>query len=113
MSEVSNFRVGYLRTLAPVPSFGTYGDDRGYGELHMLLGGKLTLRGYLAFDYLSFYARPRNDANFTVDLGPDYQITSWLIASAGYVLSVRASTQSAQSDNFTRHEVYARFELSY
>jgi len=116
VSDVSYAKVGYLRNLEPVPTFGTYGDDRGYLETRFLFSGRLTFHGYAAFDYLTFYGNSggRKDTNVTLDLGPEYQITKWLIGSVGYLLGVRGSnTSTAASVNFTRHEAYLRATFTY
>jgi hypothetical protein len=115
-SELSNFKLGYLRTLEPVPAFGINGDDRGYAETRLLLNGRLSFHGYAAFDYLTFYGPSggRKDTNVTLDLSPEYQIAKWLISAIGYRLGVRSSSNStAPSLNFTRHEAYARITLAY
>ena len=108
------FRSGYLRTLEPVPTFGIYGDDRGYLETRWFFGGRLSLRGYVAYDYLSFYGGAnRNDGQVTLDVAPEYQFTPWLIGSLGYDLTARSSTAAGQSLNFNRHEGYARVTFTY
>lgn len=112
-SETASVRVGYLRNLQPVAIYSIYGDDRGYVEARALFGGKLTLRGYAAFDLLSFYGTGGGaDSNVTVDVGPEYQFKPWLIGGAGYVLTVRTSARANQL-NFARNEGYARLTLTY
>ncbi len=118
MSDTSSIKAGYLRTLEPVPTFGVYGDDRGYVEARFLFAGRLTAHLYGAFDYLTFYASPtaptgRNDSNATVDVGVDYQFYAWLIAGVGYDLSIRNSTLSVATLNYPRHEAYLRLTLTY
>ncbi len=115
ISDVSNVKVGYLRNLEPVPTFGTFGDDRGYLEARFWFNGKLTFHGYAAFDHLTFDSNSgRHDTNLTLDLGPEYQFTKWLIGAVGYVLGVRGSDlSSAASVNFTRHEAYVRATFTY
>jgi hypothetical protein len=115
LNEVSSVKAGYLRNLEPVPSFGAYGDDRGYLDASILLSGRLTARGYAAFDYLTFYrASGRADTVFTLNVGPGYEVFSWLVASAGYALTIRGSNQtSIPSVNFTRHEAYLRATVTY
>lgn len=117
LNETTRLKAGYLRNLEPVPAFGVHGDDRGFVDARALLGGRLTLHGSAAFDYLTFYAAPprtgRTDMMFSMDLGPEYQFAPWLIGALDYVLAVRGSSQPAASTNFTRHEVYARITLTY
>ncbi|HME90922.1 MAG TPA: hypothetical protein VKE49_05830 [Myxococcaceae bacterium] len=116
VSDVSNVKVGYLRNLEPVPTFGIYGDDRGYLETRFLFSGRVSFHGYAAFDYFTYYGNSggRKDTNVTLDLGPEYQVTKWLIGAAGYRLNVRGSnTSSAASVNFTRNEVYLRATFIY
>ena len=114
MSETSNVKLGYLRSAEPVPRYGTYLDDRGYLEARFFLDGRLTLHGLAAFDYLSFYSGSgRSDTAVTVDLGPEYQFTKWLIGAAGYVLGTRHSNNPAATFNFTRNEAYIRATFLY
>lgn len=115
VNEFSHVKVGYLRNVEPVPTYGSFGDDRGYVDSRMFLIGRLTLHGYAAFDYLSFYrASGRADTVFTIDLGPEYELFPWLIGAAGYSLSTRGSNQSsAPTVNFTRHEAYVRVTFTY
>jgi hypothetical protein len=115
LSDTSNLKAGYFRDLAPVPTYGVFGDDRVYAEAKFLLGGRLTLRAYGAFDNLSFYGTPaRTDQVVTVDAGPAYQFTRWLIAAAGYTLNYRASNETtAQSVNYTRNVGYLRLTFTY
>ncbi|MBX5484369.1 MAG: hypothetical protein IRZ16_21310, partial [Myxococcaceae bacterium] len=78
-----------------------------------LLGGRLTLHGYTGFDLLSYYQEGRaQDQNYTLDLGPEYQFTPWLVGAGGYVLSYRASGLGAIA-SYTRHEGYVRLTLQY
>jgi hypothetical protein len=115
LSDTSNLKLGYFRDLAPVPLYGMFGDDRVYAEAKFFLGGRLTLRAYGAFDNLTFYGTPpRTDQVVTVDAGPAYQFTRWLIAAAGYTLNYRASNLAAvQSVNYTRNVGYARLTFTY
>ena len=121
LSDTSSIKGGYLRDLTAVPVYGSFSDDRGYLEARFFLGGRLTLRGYGAFDLISFSgsAGPpptsgRRDSVVTVDLGPEYQFTRWLIGALGYTLGARGSNQqAAASVNFTRHQAYLRLTLTY
>ena len=114
LNETSNVRIGYLRDVQLVPLYGTYRDDRGYVDARFFLHGRLNLHGTVALDRLSFYsASGRQDTTVTVDVGPEYQFTRWLIGAAGYVVGSRTSTFTASSYNFTRHEVYVRATFIY
>jgi hypothetical protein len=115
MSETSKMKLGYLRNLEPVPTFGVYTDDRAYLEARVLTNGRATLHGTAAFDNLTFHsASNRTDKTFTLDVGPEYQFLPWLIGAAGYVLGTRSSnTSGAASVNFTRHEAYVRATFIY
>lgn len=108
-------KVGYLRTLEPVPAFGVYRDDRAYGEVRAIFLGKLTIHGYAAYDVLSYYGgAARRDSNVTVDVGPEYQFKPWLVGALGYVLGARGSVGSeAATVNFTRNEGYLRVTFIY
>jgi hypothetical protein len=117
MSETSNFKIGYLRTMEPVPTYGTYRDDRGYLEARFFLNGRLTLHGAFAFDAVSFFPTAtlaaRSDKAVTLDLGPEYQFAKWFIGAAGYILSTRSSNLPSDSYNFTRNEAYVRATFIY
>lgn len=110
-SQTATVKLGYLRTLQPIAVFNTFQDDRGYLEGRALLGGRLTLRGYGAFDLISYTgAAGGADTNVRLDLGPEYQFTRWLVGAAGYVLSIRTSPVSG---DYNRHEGYVRLTLTY
>jgi hypothetical protein len=114
MSETSRLKVGYLRNLEPVPTLGSYTDDRPYGEIRLLLNGRTTLHANASFDNLAFHSNPsRTDKTFTLDVGPEHQFLPWLVGAAGYVLSTRSSNAPATSVNFTRHEAYVRATFIY
>ena len=114
MSETANVKVGVLREGLPVSVYGTYLDNRAYLEAIFLLQGRLTLHGYASLDRLSFYSGSnRADTTATIDLGPEYQLTKWLIGAAGYILGSRSSNYPASSYNFTRHEAYLRATFVY
>jgi hypothetical protein len=114
ISQTASAKLGYLRRLEPIALFGSFVDDRAYVEGRALVGGRLTLRAYAGFDYLSYYEAPRRDYQFRFDAGPEYSVRRWLILGAGYLLTTRASSQSvAQTFNYTRHEGYLRVTLTY
>ncbi len=123
LSETSNLKFGYSRASSPVPIYGVLIDDRGYFEAKMLLGGKLTLLGRAAFDYLSYFAKSgRNDTLLTAGIGPEYEFTPWLIGGLAYNLSSRGSNIastgalsgiSVSGVTYTRHEVIARLTFTY
>jgi len=113
LNDVSNFKIGGLRTLEPVPVYGSFVDNRAYTEARLLMGGKLILHGRAAFDYLVFSGSSRHDSTVTFDFGPDFQLMRWLIIAGGYSLSYRTSTDAALTLNFSRHEPYLRVVCTY
>jgi hypothetical protein len=114
ISETSNVKVGYLRDGQPVPFYGTYRNDRGYLESRFFLIGRMTLHAAAAIDRLSFNsASGRNDTLVTVDVGPEYQFTKWLVGAAGYLLGLRSSNFTAASYNYTRNEFFIRATFVY
>ncbi|MHB8877756.1 MAG: hypothetical protein ACYC8T_29035, partial [Myxococcaceae bacterium] len=115
MSETSTLKVGYLRSIQPVPVYGTYGDDRAYFDSRFLFGGRLALHGGAGIDFLSFYGPVpgRNDLIISGDVGPEYQFTPWLIGALNYNLSLRSSVGGPPSANIPRHEVIARLKFTY
>ncbi len=119
LSQTAQIRGGYTRSFEPMGGgqFASYGDDRGYLDARVLLAGKLTLRGYAAYDYLSFRGTtPGSAHNITGDAGVDYEIKQWVTVGVGYLFSNRSST-TGQSflnlSNFQRHEVYGRVHFIY
>jgi hypothetical protein len=112
LSHTATVKVGYSRTLEPVGAFGLFRDDRAYLEAQTLLGGRLTVRGVSAFDYVSFQGT-RRDTVFKLDVGPQYQFERWLIGGAGYLFGVRSSNEPGAGINFSRHEGYVRMTVTY
>ncbi len=115
LSTTMSVKAGYTRSMEPVAAYGLFRDDRGYVEGQALLGGRLTVRGLAAFDYLSFQdaSNPRRDTTFRLDVGPQYQFQQWLVGGVGYMLGTRSSTSSGAGLNYTRHEGYARMTVTY
>ena len=124
-SETASVRGGYVRTFDPLgPPYASFGDDRAYLEGKLLLGGKLSLRGNVAFDWLIFNA-PRTGtttnasrATVAVDVGADYEIKPWVSVGGGYRLSFLASESSNDTilpglKDFTRHEGYLKVVFIY
>lgn len=119
INDRSNVKFGYLRSIEPVPVFGSFGDDRGYVETNLIFGEKLRIQGYAAFDYLSYYGAAtagsgRHDTNVTFTLSPEYSFTRWFKGAVAYTLSVRSSDQATSATlNFTRHEGLIRATFQY
>ncbi|HEX8819614.1 MAG TPA: hypothetical protein VF794_06785 [Archangium sp.] len=112
LSQTATLKAGYTRTLEPVGTFGLFRDDRGYLEAQALLGGRLTVRGMTAFDYVSFQG-PRRDSVFKLDLGPQYQFQRWLSGGVGYLYGMRSSNEPGAGINYSRHEGYVRMTVTY
>ncbi|QDE96004.1 hypothetical protein [Myxococcus xanthus] len=111
-SPTLSFKAGYLRTLEPVAAYGFFTDNRGYGEVRALFGGKLTVSGGLAVDFLRFDGG-RKDTVVGVNIGPEYQFYPWLTGAAGYMLGRRSSSVDGGGLNYSRHEGYARLSVTY
>lgn len=120
LSELIGFNGGYVRTITPVPLYGTYGDDRGYLSAKFRVS-RFSLTGNAAVDYLQFQpigtAAPRNDLVFTLGIAPAIQIVSFFSISAGYNLSYRTSNSPTVLNTppvgFVRHEVILNLHFSY
>jgi hypothetical protein len=124
-SETASIRVGYVRTFEPVgPPYISFGDDRGYVEGRLLLGGKLSLKANVAFDWLQFHGQAatttttatpdKSQANLSLDLGIGYEIKSWVNIGGGYVLTYMNGTNVyAGLSSFTRNEGYLKVEFIY
>jgi len=113
LSDTNTFKLGALRSLDPVPVFGSYVDNRVYSEARLLMGGKLIAHGSAALDYLQFSNSTRRDTTVSFDIGPEYQVMRWLVVAAGYVLTYRSSSEAALTFNFSRHEPYLRVTCIY
>lgn len=119
INDRSNVKFGYLRSIEPVPVFGSFGDDRGYVETNLVFAEKLRIHGYAAFDYLSYYGTAtagsgRNDTIVTFTLSPEYSFTRWFKGAVAYTLSVRGSDRATSATlNFTRHEGLIRATFQY
>jgi hypothetical protein len=120
LSENMNFKVGYVRTLQPVPVYGVFGDDRGYLEGKGSIG-RFSLGASVGYDFLTFYGNAnRNDSVITVGVAPSVKIFSWFSASLAYNLNTRLSNASTPTGGtplpgavFTRHEVILKLSFSY
>jgi hypothetical protein len=87
-TELAQLRLGFLRNFEPVSApYVSYEDDRAYLQGRMTLISRLTLNAQLSFDHLGFVATTadagRTDAVFSVSAGADFEVTRWLIISAG------------------------------
>ncbi len=114
-NSVSAINIGYLRTLQPVPIYGTFGDDRGYLTARTELFDRLTLAANASIDFLTFYtAASRQDLVIGVGGGPTYRFTSWLSAALAYNLGLRTTSErTTPGIAFARHEVIARITVAY
>jgi hypothetical protein len=118
-NDQTRVSLGYLRTVLPVPVYGTNGVDRGYFNARIgFAGGRFGLLGQVSLDYLTFYSNAqRNDLLVSGLIGPEIIVTSWFLISANYTLTTRASF-SAQYNalppvNFVRHEGMLRLTFRY
>jgi hypothetical protein len=136
INALSSFKLGVLRDLLPVSTYGTTGDTRAYAGLLALVGGRLQLHGTFSYDLLNYYtpasiptggtaAAGRRDNVFTFDVGPQYEFLSWLVGAVGYQAQWRDSTVGTSSPtitpgnisapilNYFRNEVYGRLTFTY
>ena len=124
-TDLTTLKAGFTRVYQPVPVFGTYLDDRPYVEARTLLGGRLALHAYVAYDLLDFsnvkgaQGTVRHDQVLSVDAGPEYEFTRWLIGSLGVLYSKRISDAAGLSNlqrsltSFDRFEGFARLTFTY
>src|SRR5262249_15957383 len=83
LSETANMRGGYVRTLDPIPLYGSMRNDRVFLEARALFGGIFTLRLYAAYDWLFFFNNSnRLDQAISVDVGPQVAVTPWFLIAA-------------------------------
>lgn len=114
-TEATRLALGYVRTIQPVSSLGSFIDDRGYLQGRLaLIGGRLLLNAEVAADYYWYFRpTPRNDLILSVGAGPTFIVTSWFDVTATYRLSLRDSTTTAQSVNYFRHEALLNLNFHY
>lgn len=118
LSELTTFKLGYVRTMQPVPFFGVYEDDRGYLDAKFGIG-RFTITGNAAIDWLRFYGSTlpiRQEAIITAGVTPSVAIFSWFQIAAGYSLNHRlpiGTTTPQAGTNFTRHEAMLRLSFTY
>jgi hypothetical protein len=109
----SSVQVGYLRSVEPIPTYGTMGDDRAYVGASYALGEKIRVHGNLAFDYLTF-GSARTDLVFAASPSADYQVTRWFRASLSYAFTARTSNASTVSTlNMLRHDAQVRASFAW
>ena len=112
----SKVEIGYVRTLQPVPVYGTFIADSGKlaGRLG-LLGGRMAIAAAITVDSLSFSgATGRRDLVFGANIGPSYDVTSWFAVGASYNASLRSSSNAQLSSvNYVRHEALLRLTFRY
>lgn len=117
-TEQIKVSAGYLRTVQPVPYYGTYGDDRGYlnGRLG-LLSGRLTFTLGATFDSFIYYTAgrtARSDQLVGGTFSAGFDVVSWFAVSVGYNLSWRQSTLSSAGVNTPlRHDVQLMLSFHY
>lgn len=117
-TEQIKISAGYLRTVQPVPVYGTFGDDRGYLNGRVgLLGGRLTFTLGGAFDNFTYYttgASVRSDQLVSGQLGASFDVVSWFAVTLGYNLSWRQSTSTSRGVNTPlRHDVVLMLSFHY
>jgi hypothetical protein len=116
INETSTLAVGILRDVGTAVGAASYTDLRPYVNARTFLSGRLGLHANFSYDLVSFtQGRGGKDQLFSVDLGPEYEVTRWFILAAGYVLSTRSSDVLSTSLplNYTRNEAYLRFTFTY
>jgi hypothetical protein len=116
VNETSKITAGVLRDTGPVVGAASYTDLRAYINGRTFLIGRLALHLNFAYDLVSFtQGRGGKDQLFSLDLGPEYEVTRWFILSAGYVLSTRSSDvlSTLLPINYTRNEAYLRLTFTY
>jgi hypothetical protein len=117
-SQMIKAAIGYLRTAQPVPTLGTFIDDRGYlrGTLG-LWAGRLTLGAQVGVDALTFseVTPIRSDLVFAAGASATVAILSWFDVGVSYNLSTRSSnyTSSKAINPPARHEVMLRLGVHY
>jgi hypothetical protein len=92
IGDFGSIRLGYNRTLQPVPTTLAYSTtNQFYLTSKVLLAGRWNLHlnaGYSLINYaLNLEGTgPRTDQVFTIDLGPEYEVTRWFRVALDYNL---------------------------
>jgi hypothetical protein len=97
-------RLGYVRTMNPIPIFGVMTQDRLFAETIGLPRDGLMLSLFAAGDNVSYAQTTRADQLLSVRASIDWQIVSVLAVGFSYRLNVRLSNIAVTQTNFIRHE---------
>jgi hypothetical protein len=97
-------RLGYVRTMNPIPIFGVMTQDRLFAETLGLPREGLMLSLLATGDNVSYALTTRSDQLLSVRASIDWQIISVLAVGFSYRLNVRLSNVASAPLNFMRHE---------
>jgi hypothetical protein len=112
----SKVSLGYVRSVQPVPSFGTYISDGGRLSARVgLWSGRLVLGGAASVESVQFSGTSaRRDLVFAATVGPSLDVASWFQLGLAYNASTRSSSNALlASVNFLRHEALLRLTFRY
>lgn len=111
-TENTRVALGYMRTVQPVSTLGSFIDDRGYLQGRVgLLGGRLSITADVSADYFWYFLpTPRNDLLLSIGAGPSFVVTSWFTVGASYRLGYRYSPATV---SYVRHEAILNLNFHY
>jgi hypothetical protein len=130
IGDTGSIRLGFNRSLQAVPTALSYSTtNQLYLSSKILLAGRWTLHanvGYALINYpLNVEATgPRTDQIFTIDLGPEYEVTRWFRVALDYNLSSVGSDDPAFNVyanatpifgplGYTDNQFYVKFTFIY
>jgi hypothetical protein len=97
-------RLGYVRTMNPIPIFGVMTQDRIFAETLVLPREGLMLSLFAVGDNVSYAQTMRSDQLLTARASVEWQVVSVLSVGFSYRLNVRLSSVASTPLNFIRHE---------
>lgn len=116
-SETVAFKLGYARNFDAIATpLAYFGSDRVFGNLAMLVGGRLGIRLGGALDFLSYGGGSgRLDTNSELSVAMDYEILAWLRAGLGYTFTHHdvARTGETLDWSYSRNEAGVRVIAEY
>lgn len=118
-NQLTDVRVGYLRTFEADPYYAYYQDDRVYLNASSQFGANTRLRAGLAYDTIGFGelgTGTAEDKLLTLSISPEYAFNRYVSGGLSYGFTQRTSDRDSAVSSlyeYDRHEVGARVMFIY
>lgn len=118
-NQLTDVRVGYLRTFEADPVYSYYQDDRVYLNGTAQFGANTRVRAGLAVDTIGFGEvgnQTAEDTLFTLSISPEYAFNRFISGGLSYAFTQRSSDRDSaviSLYDFDRHELGARVMFIY